>query len=153
MARFSSDFFFLTLNPPFPSMVVKSTAIGFLSHVVKIKTKIYKKKSHGYCRTVPWLLEEGQQLPWLWWPAHLIVITQTMFSICDAAHLNWTENLEHAGLAQKNGFASAHFDILLRLLKGTTKWAEGTSSWPFCTLNGLLFFIWHQMGFIAVHFF
>jgi hypothetical protein len=105
-------------------MVVKTTAIGFPSHVVKNKNENLLKKSHGYCRTVPWLLEEGQQLPWLWWPAHLIVFTQSMFSICDAAHLNWTENLEHAGLGQKNGFASARFRILLGLLKGTTKWAE-----------------------------
>jgi len=118
-------------------MVVKSTAIGFLSHVVKIKTKIYKKKSHGYCRTVPWLLEEGQQLPWLWWPAHLIVITQTMFSICDAAHLNWTENLEHAGLAQKNGFASAHFSHFAEVVERYNKVGRGNqqlavlyTEWP-----------------------
>ncbi len=27
-----------------------------------------------------WLLVQGQQLPWLLWPVHLIVITQTMFA-------------------------------------------------------------------------
>ncbi len=37
-------------------------------------------------------------------------------------------------------------------------WPEWTNnhqctSWPFCPLDGLHFFIWHRMGFISVHFF
>jgi hypothetical protein len=33
----------------------------------------------GCCRWVPRLLVQEQQLPWLLWPAHLVMITQTMF--------------------------------------------------------------------------
>jgi hypothetical protein len=31
-------------------------------------------------RLVAWLLGKGQQLPWLLWPAHLIVIAEIMFA-------------------------------------------------------------------------
>ncbi len=37
------------------------------------------KKVPPCCRRVPWLLVQDQQLPWLLWPAHLVMITQTMF--------------------------------------------------------------------------
>ncbi len=34
------------------------------------KKKKGKKWSHGCCGRVPWLLVQGQQLPWLLWPVH-----------------------------------------------------------------------------------
>jgi hypothetical protein len=33
-----------------------------------------------------WLLVQGQELPWLLWPVHLIVITQTMFAELKGHH-------------------------------------------------------------------
>jgi hypothetical protein len=45
-----------------------------------VKKYLIKKWSYGCCGRVSWLLVHGQQLPWLLWPEHLIVITQAMFS-------------------------------------------------------------------------
>jgi hypothetical protein len=44
------------------------------------KKNLIKKWSYGCCGRVSWLLVHGQQLPWLLWPEHVIVITQAMFS-------------------------------------------------------------------------
>ncbi len=45
-----------------------------------VKNYLIKKWSYGCCGRVSWLLVHGQQLPWLLWPEHIIVITQAMFS-------------------------------------------------------------------------
>ncbi len=36
----------------------------------KGKGKDQKKRSHGCCGRVPWLLVQRQQLPWVLWPVH-----------------------------------------------------------------------------------
>jgi hypothetical protein len=33
------------------------------------------------------------------------------------------------------------------------RYSHQCTSWPFCSLDGLRFFIQHQMGFITIHFF
>jgi hypothetical protein len=57
---------------------------GFQRHGCTVldlwKKNLIKKWSYGCCGRVSWLLVHGQQLPWLLWPEHLIVITQAMSS-------------------------------------------------------------------------
>ncbi len=53
------------------------TTLHLSSHVI-FWINFFFKKSHGCCGRVPWLLGEGQQLPWLLWHAHHWVTTKTM---------------------------------------------------------------------------
>jgi hypothetical protein len=55
--------------------VISQAILAFitnLKYTVKKSIKINQEKikSHGSCGRVPWLLGEGQQLPWLLWAAH-----------------------------------------------------------------------------------
>jgi hypothetical protein len=55
--------------------VISQAIVAFITNLKytvekSIKKNQEKNKSHGSCGRVPWLLGEGQQLPWLLWPAH-----------------------------------------------------------------------------------
>ncbi len=62
-------------HPHFTAL--SSTTLHLSSYVIFL-INVFFKKSHGCCGRVPWLLGEGQELPWLLWHAHYWVTTKTM---------------------------------------------------------------------------
>jgi hypothetical protein len=78
---------FFLWNNEFTAEEVKLRAVtrqwfstSWMHRPAAVKNYLIKKWSYGCCGRVSWLLVHGQQLPWLLWPQHLIVITEAMFS-------------------------------------------------------------------------
>ncbi len=85
----------------------------------------------------------------------IIVYSHTGFSKLPMQYLTRSSVLQNAHPIITFYNVPSTYTVKSRALLYGAEWTSShqCTSWPFCPLDGVHFFIWSQMGFITVHFF